>query len=116
MQHTMKLFWLALGLVLVALRPVAADVTVATRLLLQYDRSPKIRIQGTGFTEEGKIRATFDPPIRDGKEYMLIKQDEDTLVLKLLTNQKCVLPPRTFLSHPNAHALTHTHAQVGRPH
>lgn len=71
---------------------VAAEVTVLSTVQSIYNRSPKLRIKGTGFdADEHSIfldmSANGVDSLKLDKDYMITK-DDDGLILKLLTNRK----------------------------
>ena len=71
-----------------------AEVTVLKSSQVIYDRSPKLRIKGSGFDAEDhdiviEIGASNSPALRPGKDYLLTKSAEDDgIILKLLGNRK----------------------------
>ena len=81
-------------ILLLAIAKVAAEVTVVTKVQTVYDRSPKIRIKGTGFDakEEDiflKLRAVGEESLKKDKDYIISKDnDGDGIVLKLLGNRR----------------------------
>ena len=81
-------------ILLLAIAKVAAEVTVVTKVQTVYDRSPKIRIKGTGFdaNEEDiflKLSAVGEESLKKDKDYIISKDnDGDGIVLKLLGNRR----------------------------
>lgn len=81
-------------ILLLAIAKVAAEVTVVTKVQTVYDRSPKIRIKGTGFDakEEDiflKLSAVGEESLKKDKDYIISKDnDGDGIVLKLLGNRR----------------------------
>jgi hypothetical protein len=81
-------------LVLCTIALVSAEVTVLKAVQTIYDRSPKIRIKGTGF--EADEHSIFLDLAAQGQSYLrtdkdfLITKDDDGLILKLLAGRKSV--------------------------
>ena len=80
---------------LLVVHVVLADVTVLKYVTVLYDRSPKLRIRGSGFTASSNdTRVTIGT--RDGASLVLnedftISKDEgitDGIVLKLMNNKR----------------------------
>lgn len=73
---------------------VLSEVTVLTKVQILYDKSPKLRIRGSGFDAEDKdilleIGSTGRPSLVAGKDYALTgDEDGDGVILKLLTNKR----------------------------
>jgi len=71
-----------------------AEVTVLKVVQVLYDRSPKLRIRGTGFDADEhdiilEISATGQPSLKPDKDYLLTKDDEgDGVILKLLSARR----------------------------
>ena len=71
-----------------------AEVTVLRTAQVIYDRSPKLRIRGTGFDADEndihlEIGAFGQSPLTVNKDFMITKDsDGDGLILKLLTNRR----------------------------
>lgn len=71
-----------------------AEVTVLKQVQTIYDRSPKLRIRGSGFDVDDKeilldIGPNGGTSLVSGKDYMIsVDDDGDGLILKLLTNKK----------------------------
>ena len=71
-----------------------AEVTVLKQVQTIYDKSPKLRIRGSGFDVEDHditldIGSQGKPPLVVDKDYMITTdEDGDGLILKLLTNKK----------------------------
>eukprot|EP00598_Pedospumella_elongata_P004403 CAMPEP_0184984562 /NCGR_PEP_ID=MMETSP1098-20130426/13493_1 /TAXON_ID=89044 /ORGANISM="Spumella elongata, Strain CCAP 955/1" /LENGTH=941 /DNA_ID=CAMNT_0027508569 /DNA_START=116 /DNA_END=2941 /DNA_ORIENTATION=+ len=78
-----------------SLQVLLAEVTVLRAVQVIYDKSPKLRIKGSGFDAQDhdinlEIGASGQPLIAD-KDYMVTKDsDGDGLILKLLGNRKWV--------------------------
>jgi hypothetical protein len=73
---------------------VFADVTVSHAVQTIYDRSPKLRIKGSGFNADEHsiildLAASGQASLRVDKDF-LITRDDDGLILKLLSNKRCV--------------------------
>ena len=81
-------------ILLLAIAKVAAEVTVVTKVQTVYDRSPKIRIKGTGFDANVediflKLSAVGEESLKKDKDYIISKdKDGDGIVLKLLGNRR----------------------------
>ena len=106
---TMKsMFW---AVMLVVVKIALAEVTILKAVQTIYDRSPKLRIKGSGFdADEHDILITLgsqnQPPLKLGKDFTLTK-DDDGLILKLLSvrrweqtpnlsyNNVCIVLPRS---------------------
>lgn len=72
-----------------------AEVTVLKSVQVMYDKSPKLRIKGSGFDAEDhdmilEIGVTGQPKLRADKDYLVSKDaDGEGLILKLLGNRRC---------------------------
>ena len=72
---------------------VLSEITVLKIAQTIYDKSPKLRIRGTGFDAEDhdillELGAT-DQPLKVDKDYLISKDgDGDGLILKLLGNRR----------------------------
>jgi hypothetical protein len=71
-----------------------SEVTVLKTVQTLYDRSPKLRIKGTGFDTDDhniilEMSAQGQPPLKVDKDF-LISKDEDGLILKLISNRRWV--------------------------
>lgn len=79
---------------LCVLLQTVAEVTVLKAVQVLYDRSPKLRIRGTGFDADEhdiilEISATGQPSLKADKDYLLTKDDEgDGIILKLLSARR----------------------------
>ncbi len=74
------------------LQTIIAEVTVLKIVQTIYDRSPKLRIRGTGFDANDHdiildISASGQPSLRTDKDFLITK-DDDGLILKLLSARK----------------------------
>lgn len=73
-----------------------AEVTVLKQVQVIYDKSPKLRIRGSGFDiDEHKISLVLGaqglPPLVMDKDYLVnVDEEGDGLILKLLSNRKWV--------------------------
>lgn len=73
---------------------VVSEVTVLTSVQVIYDKSPKLRIRGTGFDANDhdinlELFATGQPSLKVDKDYLITKDaDGDGLILKLLGNRR----------------------------
>lgn len=71
-----------------------AEVTVLKQVQVLYDKSPKLRIRGSGFdVNEHKIALTLGiqglPSLVLDRDYLInVDEDGDGLILKLLSNRK----------------------------
>ena len=70
------------------------EVTVLKSVQTIYDRSPKLRIKGTGFDAEDhdivlELGAVGQPSLRSDKDYLISKDaDGDGIILKLLSARR----------------------------
>ena len=69
-----------------------AEVTILTSVQTLYDKSPKLRIKGSGFDADEhsillELSARGQPSLKLDKDYLITK-DDDGLILKLLTKRK----------------------------
>ena len=69
-----------------------AEITILKSVQTLYDRSPKLRIKGTGFDADEHslildISANNQPSLKIDKDYLITK-DDDGLILKLLSNRR----------------------------
>eukprot|EP00608_Synchroma_pusillum_P009885 CAMPEP_0198428070 /NCGR_PEP_ID=MMETSP1452-20131203/6326_1 /TAXON_ID=1181717 /ORGANISM="Synchroma pusillum, Strain CCMP3072" /LENGTH=894 /DNA_ID=CAMNT_0044148453 /DNA_START=16 /DNA_END=2700 /DNA_ORIENTATION=+ len=80
-----------------ALLALAAGASVASAVAFSmdhavstiYDRSPKLRLRGDwGAVDEHTIHLKFFPNLIEDKNYLLTKQDDNVLVLKLLLGHR----------------------------
>ena len=74
-------------LLLACVSAVLAEVTVLKAVQTIYDRSPKLRIKGSGFDADEHslildLAATGQPSLRVDKDFLITK-DDDGLILKL---------------------------------
>ena len=75
------------------LKTVLADVTVLKVVQTIYDRSPKLRIKGSGFESVDEHDITLDisaqgqDSLRADKDFVLTK-DDDGIILKLLSARR----------------------------
>jgi hypothetical protein len=79
------------------LQYVVADVTILNTVQVIYDRSPKIRIRGSGFADVAAEDISLDlgaanqPPLMVDTDYTITKDsDGDSLVLKLTPDRRFV--------------------------
>lgn len=78
------------------LQLLVAEVTVLKNVQVIYDKSPKLRIKGSGFDANDHditldIGATGQPSLVADKDFMITKDaDGDGIILKLLGNRKWV--------------------------
>ena len=71
---------------------VSAEVTVLKIVQTIYDRSPKLRIKGTGFDADDHditldISASGQESLRADKDFLITK-DDDGIILKLLSARR----------------------------
>ena len=74
---------------LVGLEIASAEITILKFVQTIYDRSPKLRIKGSGFdADEHSILLTLNardqPPLKLDKDFLITK-DDDGIILKLLS-------------------------------
>ena len=83
---------LSLAVLLILIVTVIAEVTVLKNVQTIYDRSPKLRIRGSGFDADEhsiimELSASGQPALRLDKDFLITK-DDDGLILKLLSGRK----------------------------
>ena len=71
---------------------VNAEVTILKNVQTIYDRSPKLRIRGSGFDADEhsiilELAASGQTALRLDKDFLITK-DDDGLLLKLLSGRK----------------------------
>jgi hypothetical protein len=72
-----------------ALAVALAEIEITVQPITVYDRSPKLRIRGTGFAaQEHEIQLTFEPELIEGKDYSLDKKNDEGIILKLLAGKR----------------------------
>ena len=76
------------------LNAIVAEVTVLKIVQTIYDRSPKLRIRGSGFDADEhsiilEMSASGQPSLRVDKDFLITK-DDDGLILKLLSARRYV--------------------------
>lgn len=85
-----------LGLLLAAAQIISAEIAVLKSNQIVYDRSPKLRIRGSGFDAADhdimlELSANGSPNLVVDKDYVIGKDaDGDGLILKLLGNRRFV--------------------------
>jgi hypothetical protein len=91
----MKLSFAATMLaVLASVQLLLAEVTVLKTVQVIYDKSPKLRIRGSGFDAQDhdislELAATGQPSLVTDKDFMITKDaDGDGIILKLLGNRR----------------------------
>ena len=73
---------------------VFSEVTVLKTVQTIYDKSPKLRIRGSGFDADDhdiilELGASGQPSLKVDKDFLISKDnDGDGLILKLLGNRK----------------------------
>ena len=74
---------------------VAAEVTILQgQVQTIYDRSPKLRIKGSGFDAQDhdivlEISASGQPTLRVNKDFTITKDEQgEGIILKLLSNRR----------------------------
>lgn len=73
---------------------VRSDVTILKTVQTIYNRSPKLRIRGSGFDADDHditltLSAQGQPSLKVDKDFMITKDpDGDGIILKLLSNRK----------------------------
>ncbi len=86
-----------IALLLAAARLISAEVTVLRSNQIIYDKSPKLRIRGSGFDAQDhditlELSASGSPSLQVDKDFMITKDaDGDGLILKLLGNRRFAL-------------------------
>ena len=81
---------------LCVLAVVLSEVTVLRNVQTLYDRSPKLRIRGSGFDADEHsilldLSASGQTSLRADKDYLITKDDDgDGIILKLLSARRCV--------------------------
>ena len=70
----------------------STEVTILTSVQTLYDKSPKLRIKGSGFDADEhsillNLSAREQPSLKLDKDYLITK-DDDGLILKLLDKRK----------------------------
>ncbi len=84
----------SLAFFLIFLARVFGEVTVLKATQYIYDKSPKLRIRGSGFDANDHdilldLSSAGQPPLVVDKDYMITKDsDGDGLILKLLGNRR----------------------------
>ena len=79
---------------LVLISHVLSEVTVVTKVQTLYDRSPKLRIKGTGFDAEEDdifldLSALGEDSLKKDKDYIIDKEEDGAgIVLKLLGKRR----------------------------
>jgi hypothetical protein len=79
---------------LASLQLLLAEVTVLKTVQVIYDKSPKLRIRGSGFDANDhdislELGATGKPSLVADKDFMITKDsDGDGIILKLLGNRR----------------------------
>jgi len=82
--------------VLALLHTVIAEVTLVGNPQVIYDRSPKIRLKGSGFDADDhdiklEMSAAGLPPLKVGKDFSLTKdEDGEGVILKLMAGRRYV--------------------------
>jgi hypothetical protein len=80
------------ALLFIGLQYVVAEVTVLKVVQTIYDRSPKLRIRGSGFDADEhsiilELSASGQQSLRADKDYLITK-DDDGIILKLLSARR----------------------------
>lgn len=87
-------FTLLIAVFLSSLQVLLAEVTVLRTVQVIYDKSPKLRIRGSGFDAQDhdislEISAPGQASLIADKDFMVTKDsDGDGIILKLLGNRK----------------------------
>jgi hypothetical protein len=90
----MKYLVVSAVLILINFYNVLSEVTVFKSVQVIYDKSPKLRLKGSGFDANNhdiilELGAQNQPTLRVDKDYLITKDsDGDGLILKLLGNRK----------------------------
>ena len=79
-------------LIICVLGIVSGEVTILSKVQTIYNKSPKLRIKGSGFDVDEhsillELSAQNQPTLKVDKDY-LISKDDDGIILKLLSNRK----------------------------
>jgi hypothetical protein len=94
LAKTMLSSYVAVLVALCACGLVASEVTVLRAVQTIYDRSPKLRIKGTGFDADEhditlELGATGQSSLRVDKDYLISKDpDGEGIILKLLSARR----------------------------
>ena len=85
---------------LVGLEIASAEITILKFVQTIYDRSPKLRIKGSGFdADEHSILLTLNaqgqPPLKLDKDFLITK-DDDGIILKLLSIRRWEIAQSTL--------------------
>ena len=77
---------------LLGIRALLGEVTVLKVVQTIYDRSPKLRIRGSGFDVDEhsillELSASGQPSLKADKDYLITK-DDDGIILKLLSARR----------------------------
>ena len=80
---------------IISLLSCHSEVTVLKSVQTLYDRSPKLRIKGSGFDVDDhsivlELSARGQPSLKIDKDFMITK-DDDGLILKLLSGRRFVV-------------------------
>jgi hypothetical protein len=80
------------ALFFLGLQVIVAEVTVLKVVQTIYDRSPKLRIRGSGFDADEHsiildLSASGQTSLRADKDFLITK-DDDGLILKLLSARR----------------------------
>jgi hypothetical protein len=84
------------SILLTSLTCILSEVTVLKVVQVIYDKSPKLRIRGSGFDADDhdiilEINASGQPSLKVDKDFLISKDaDGDGIILKLLGNRKWV--------------------------
>ncbi len=82
------------SVLLASLTCALSEVTVLKAVQVIYDKSPKLRIRGTGFDADDhdivlELGASGQPALKVDKDFLISKDsDGDGIILKLLGNRK----------------------------
>ena len=88
----MSSLFLLLAVLITLYQVVLSEITILAKVQTIYNKSPKLRIKGSGFDADEhsiilELGAQGQPPLKLDKDY-LISKDDDGIILKLLTNRK----------------------------
>ena len=90
----LEMYVIVATFLLAAAMKVAAEVTVVTKVQTIYDRTPKIRIKGTGFDANEddiflKLSAIGEDSLKKNEDYIIAKDEHgDGIILKLLGQRR----------------------------
>jgi len=88
---TMKSHCIIIFVILLFVHQACCNVVVTESQKTIYDKFPKLRINGQGFTGTAQqTHLTFTPALEQNKDFIIEVQSENTLIVKLLANKKWI--------------------------